>query len=118
MAGQNMFKILPTEVVELIGEMVVLAERSPPILPVSWRGDYPMSNIISDAHVFCNLVLVDKRFNAIFTPLLYRKLFFRFPKTKSLFMAQTAPHTRLCEHTTVLYYTETFDLETYFQWFL
>jgi hypothetical protein len=111
MAGQNMFNKLPTEVVRLIGETVALAERSPPGLPVSWRGDHPMSNILSDGNVFSNLVLVDKRFNAIFTPLLYRKLYFRFPETKSLFMTQTAPNTRVCEHITALYYTETWGSE-------
>ena len=106
-----MFNKLPTEVVRLIGEIVALAYRSPPVLQVSWRGDYPMSNIISDSNVFSNLVLVDKRFNAIFTPLLYRKLFFRSPETKSLFMAQTAPNARICEYVTALYFTETCDLE-------
>ena len=106
-----MFNKLPTELVRLIGETAALAERPQPALPVSWREDYPMSSLRSDGHVFCNLVLVDKRFNAVFTPLLYRKLFFRFPETKLLFMAQTAPNTRLCERITALYYTETWDSE-------
>ena len=85
----NRFNLLPDEMLQEIGIAVAQVLPKP-------RKDGPQLLIPPETRAFRSLSFVDKRFNYIFTPFLYRKLILRTSKAQTSFLQNVAPNRRLC----------------------
>jgi hypothetical protein len=87
----NRFNPLPDEMLLEIGNAVAQVLPKP-------RKDGPQLLIPPETRAFRSLSFVDKRFNYIFTPFLYRKLILRTSKARTSFLQHVAPNRTLCGH--------------------
>jgi hypothetical protein len=85
----NRFNLLPDEMLQEIGNAVAQVLSKP-------RKDGPQLPIPPETRAFRSLSFVDKRFNCIFTPFLYRKLILRTSKAQASFLQHVAPNKTLC----------------------
>ena len=82
------FNLLPDEMLQEIGNTVAQVLPKP-------RKDSAQLLIPPETRAFRSLSFVDKRFNYIFTPFLYRKLILRTSKAQTSFLKHVAPNRTL-----------------------
>lgn len=111
---QNMFDKLPSELVEMVGVTFALGVETPATVRATWLWDYHGEGAARDANAYFRLTLVNRKFNTIFTPRLYRQLVLRYKEGKKSFLLRTALNTLLCEYITTLLFADSY-IQNYFQ---
>lgn len=95
-----MFDVLPTELVEQIG--LTLLSVAAVDVPYKNKVDVAVQRV----RALHPLALVNARFNAIFTPHLYRQLILQTVNSRASFLDYTAKNREICKLVNILIYSE------------
>jgi hypothetical protein len=95
-----MLGLLPTELLEHIADLAVLlaCQSSPPHNQVD--------QAVQELQIIHPLTLINRRYNIIFTPCLYRTIVLQTPNSRDSFIQYTAPNQELCNLVRTLIYSE------------
>src|ERR1700685_3088826 len=103
MTNANAFDVLPTEIIDRIGRILVDILRSEPL------EEDQMGRAVFEVKTLHPLTLVDRRFNDIFTPLLYHQVSLRSFNSVQSFQHHTSRNEQLCALTETLFFSGLMD---------
>jgi hypothetical protein len=106
MTNASAFDILPTEIIEDIGRRLVDVIHSEQ--PAKDQIDQ-IGQAVLEVKTLHPLTLIDRRFNDIFTPILYHQVSLKSFNSVQSFVHHTSKHERLCALTDTLFFSGLMD---------